>query len=147
MNKTTIIILIVIAILIGCGSFYGGLKYAESKRPNFGNLSPQERQQRFGNMAGNRQNNGANITSGEIISKDDKSLTIKLRDNGSKIIFFSDSTQISKFAAGAISDLAVGENLMITGSANSDGSITAQTIQIRPQMPVNPDNAPKPSNQ
>jgi hypothetical protein len=69
---------------------------------------------------------------GDIISGDDKSATLKLRDGGSKIVFFSDNTAITKFTQGAKSDLVVGESVMVEGTNNPDGSITATTIQIRP---------------
>ena len=36
---------------------------------------------------------------------------------------------------GALSDVSVGQNIMANGKTNSDGSITAQTIQIRPAQP------------
>ena len=41
-----------------------------------------------------------------------------------------------KSTNGSKDDLKIGENLMITGDVNQDGSITAKTIQIRPK--VNP---------
>ena len=144
---------IIIALtIIGAGTFYGGVLYGKNKNSNggqnnfanFQNLSPEERQARFqqpGNAAtrqgGNRQG-GANFTQGEIISKDDKSITIKLRDGGSKIAFFSNSTEVGKFSTTTPDNLLVGESVSVNGTANQDGSITAQSIQIRPQMPNRP---------
>lgn len=151
-NKT-IINIIITAVVVGGISFYGGMKYAQSKTPqgrlaqtnfqNLQNLSPEERQQRLqqfgasgsGLRGGGGRGAGGGLASGEIISKGDKDLTIKLRDGGSRIILFSDSTEINKSIKGAPNDLAVGKNVVINGAANSDGSISAETIQLR--TPVN----------
>ncbi len=134
--------IIITLIIAGGGAFYGGMQYQKSKSPssdfqNLRNLSPEERQQRLqqmgmpGGSRGGNQNGGGFATC-EIISKDDKSITFKLRDGGSRIIFYSNSTEISKFVAGTQNDLEVGKTVTVNGSANSDGSITAQSIQIRP---------------
>lgn len=146
-------IIIILAIITGAGAFYGGMKFQQSKGSGFispadlqnlRNLSPEERQQRFQQMGGSGaglrgqfggRNGDGGATIGEIISKDDKSITLKLRDGGSKIIFYSGSTEIGKFVSGTSADIEVGKSVMINGSANSDGSITAQSIQIRPAMP------------
>ncbi|KKS39844.1 MAG: hypothetical protein UV04_C0035G0003 [Candidatus Gottesmanbacteria bacterium GW2011_GWA2_42_16] len=151
MNKL-IAIVIATAVVVGGGAFYGGMKYAQSKAPqgrlsqadfqNLQNFSPEERQQRLqelganagGFRGGQRGGNAGGFTTGEIISKDDKSVTVKLRDGGSKIVFLSDSTEITKSAAGTLSDLEVGKNISVNGTANSDGSITAQSIQLRPNL-------------
>jgi hypothetical protein len=139
MKTNTIIVFIIIAIIIGIGAFYGGMQFQKSQA----NATQQQRRQAFtgpGFNQNGRPGNGNSFINGDIISQDDKSVTLKLRDGGSKIIFFSDSTQITKSASGATSDLTTGENLMVTGTTNTDGSITAQTIQIRPA--IQQENAP-----
>lgn len=124
---------IITAIIAGGGAFYGGTKYAASKNSpanfsrNGGNFPGGLKQ---GNGTGNRQ--GGGMINGEIIKKDDKSITVKANDNSSKIIYFSASTTISKFAEGSKNDLQIGDNIMANGTSNSDGSVVAQMIQMRP---------------
>jgi hypothetical protein len=129
-KKIKIATIIVLAILVGGGSFYGGMKFEQSqsanKRADFAGGN-------FQGVRTNGNNTGSGMTSGSIISKDDKSITLQLPNNaGSKIIFYSDSTEISKFSKGLIDDLNTGDNIMVSGKSNTDGSITAQTIQMRP---------------
>ena len=124
---------VVIVILFGV-SFYGGMKYSQSKKGNFAQDFGRFQQTGSGGMGVNR-NSGGGFINGEIISKDDKSITLKDKTGGSKIIFFSDTTEISKFASGSKEDLVVGQAVMIAGKTNSDGSVTAQTIQVRPGIP------------
>lgn len=118
-------------IIIGSGAFYGGITYAKNKVPSFGNRNNFTAGQNMGLAQKGGRNIGGAAT-GEILSMDDKSLTIKLRDGGSKIVFLSSSTKISKEVTGAITDLNVGEQVITAGTPNSDGSINAQTVQIRP---------------
>jgi len=132
--KKLLIIIIALAV-IGGGAFYGGMKYGESKSPlskfssqNFQNLSPEQRQQL------SQGRTGGGFLTGEVIAKDEQSLTLKTQDGGSKIIFFSDSTQISKTTEGTIGDIEVGKQIMVSGNQNSDGSYTAKTIQLSPHV-------------
>lgn len=145
MNKL-ILIVIAVVLVIGAGAFYGGMKYQQSKIPqkltagnfqNLQNLSPEERQQRLqqfgvGGGQGNRAQSGGGFIGGEIIGKDDKSITVKMQDGGSKIVFFSGNTTIAKSTSGSSDDLKTGEQVVANGTSNSDGSVTAQMIQIRP---------------
>ncbi len=147
MNKKSIIIVLCVAVLVGGISFYGGMKYGQNNPSTssgqgagmgFANLSPTERQarsQQSGVTASKGQlgmRTGGGFIAGEIISKDDKSITIKLQDSGSKIVFYSDSVEVIKSVSGTAIDLEVGKTVTVNGSANSDGSITAQSIQMRP---------------
>lgn len=126
--------IVIILIVVGAGTFFAGMKYGQSKTPQ-----RQGFQQTGAAGVGFRNNrDSAGFTSGEIVAKDDQSVTIKLQNGGSKIIFYSDSTEISKFTSGTSSDLEVGKTIMVNGKTNDDGSITAQTIQLRPAMPTQP---------
>lgn len=138
------------AIILGGAAFYGGLKYGQSSSSK--NLQQRMQQQRGGRTGGmpagfgmGQGGQGGGFVVGEILSKDANGVTLKMRDGGSKIIFVSgSSTEISKFAAGTLNDLTVGENVSINGKANADGSITAQSVQIRPKTELLP---PPPSQQ
>lgn len=131
MNKKILAIVAIVIIAALVGSFYGGMSYGKgsgtSGKQNFMNNGQMPR-------GGNRGGGGANMTVGEIIAKDDTSITVKLRDGGSKIIFYSSTSEIGKFTDGTIEDLIIGKNITVNGKANPDGSITAQSIQIRPKM-------------
>jgi len=83
------------------------------------------------NMPSGRAGNGGNMTSGEVISSDDESLTIKEQDGSTSIVYFSSSTAISKTVDGTSSDLTDGTNVVVSGTSNSDGSVTATNIEIR----------------
>jgi len=143
---------IIVVLILVAGAFYSGMKYGQSKtivdysRADFQslrNLSPEERQQRMQQMGaagigfqGNRSDNqaGSGFLSGEIIAKDDKSVTIKLRDGGSKIVFYSETTEVTKFVNGTAADLEIGKTITANGKTNQDGSITVQSIQLRPAI-------------
>ena len=132
--KKIIPLFIILLIIVGGGFFYGGMKYQQSKTPSrqaFQNLSPEQRQQFLQESAGRV---GAGFLSGEVIAKDEKSLTLKLPDGSTKIVFFSSSTQISKMTEGSIGDVEIGKEIMVSGEQNSDGSYTAKTIQLSPRL-------------
>ncbi len=137
MNKSLIKILAVV-IIVGAGSFYGGMRYGQQT----GSASVMQGNFQRGGIGGGRRGNGngmgGDAASGEIISKDDKSITIKLMSAGSKIIFVSDSTQVMKSISGSVSDLTVGAQVTTFGTANADGSVTAKSIQIRTRQVANP---------
>lgn len=136
MTKKILPIFIIVLIVIGGGAFYGGMKYAIGK-----NSGRQTQKFQAMSAGGGFKNNKAggigkgDFPIGEIIAKDDKSVTIKIGDGGSKIIFYSDSTKIEKNVSGITADLEIGKTIIVNGKTNTDGSISAQSIQIRPEAP------------
>lgn len=126
-NKSLIIVLLII-ILVGIGSFFSGMKYQQSKWTQQ-NRSVNFQSGRAGQLT-QRQN--FRPINGEIISIDDKSLTVKLADNSSRIIFITESTIINKSEKASKEDLKIGEKIMVFGNQNTDGSLTAQNIQLNP---------------
>jgi hypothetical protein len=142
--KNKKIVLIIIAVVFLAGAFYGGMAYGKSSASSANAVASQSRTGQFGGNRGNRA--GGGFVSGDIISKDNDSITVKIVNNdpttpvsgtGSKIIFLDTSTMISKTTTGSINDLAVGQQVSLTGTPNTDGSVTAKTIQIRPQSAQN----------
>lgn len=75
---------------------------------------------------------------GEIIDKDETSITVKLPDGSSKILLISTNTSISKVSQGSRDDFKKGELVLALGSENSDGSVTAQEIQLGRQLQGSP---------
>lgn len=129
MKKIIVPIVITIVVAGGLG-FYGGMTYGRSVSQASRRAGGFQQAAQQGGFGPSRQ--GGGITGGEIMSKDATSITVKLGSGGSKIVFVSSSTAVMKSAAGSLSDLVMGEQVVVSGSANSDGSITAQSVQIRP---------------
>lgn len=124
-NKTKIALgaLVIIGV-----SFFGGIKYGESKVPARGNFTAFAGGARAG---GTRGAATGGVTAGQILSKDDTSITIQMRAGGSKIVFVSPQTQVMKTVSGSLLDLKVGTEVTTMGTTNADGSLSAQNIQIR----------------
>ncbi len=136
--KKNLIITIILCIVVGGVSFYGGMLYGMKKNSNVRQAGNFNRANfNSGQTPGSRQGAGGFIN-GEILSKDAQSITMKLRDGGSKIILLSSSTTVSKMADASLEDLAAGNNIMVIGTTNSDGSVSAKGIQLSPNLPNNP---------
>lgn len=138
--KKNLAIVAVLLIIAGGVGFYAGMKYQQSQRRGqfLGQINGQTG--RVGQFQSRFGQGGARPVNGEIIAADDKSITVKLPDGSSKIILLTDKTSINKAAQGSKDDLKTGEQVMVFGSTNSDGSLTAQNIQLNStfrQIPAN----------
>lgn len=137
MNKKSMVVTIMlIASITAVAGFFAGMKYQQSRRSQFftqnGNR-PGNNTMIFGGLGGTRS--GARPVSGEIIKADETSVTVKLQDGSSKIIMVSETTNINIADKGTKSDLITGTQVIIFGSENTDGSISALNIQINPIHP------------
>ncbi len=153
MKKQNLIIIVVAGLILLSGSFYGGMQYESKlsgksqsiqngkgdksdKQANTQRMPGEQNNQRGmgGGQGATTVNNGRadNFFGGEMIAKDETSMTLKTRDGSSKVIFFSDKTTVDKSISGSITDLGVGQQITISGQASADGSVVAQNIQIRP---------------
>ena len=131
-------ICVVIVIAVALVSFYIGTKFpAQSTGTSV--TTATDTAQNGTRTGSSRQRNGTGLggmTSGTILSVSDTGIVLQLRTGGSKIIFVSPGTEVSKFVAGTSADLTTGANVNVAGDANADGSVTAKTIQIRPNTPA-----------
>lgn len=137
------IVLGIVGVVVLVVVFYGGVVYGKNQVPTRGQGAFAFNAQ--GNTRGNR--NGGGFVGGKIISKDANSITVQLMPvgtfgqggpstdtGGSKIVFLDSNTKITKSVDGTVDDLAVGTQVSISGAANSDGSINATSVQVRPNI-------------
>jgi hypothetical protein len=125
-NNNSLTTTIIVAVIVAAIAFFGGMKYQQSKVRLFaaGFAGGQ-----FGRRGGAGAN-GVRPVGGSIVSSDDKSVTVKLMDGSTKIILLSDKTVINKATTGSKDDLKTGQQIVVFGTTNSDGSVTAQTVAI-----------------
>lgn len=140
MNQNKKIMWGVVSVIVLVAIFYGGVVYGKGHATTtktagaFTRGGAQGAGGTRGGMGGFAGGTGG-VTTGSIISKDGKSITVSIMGGGSKIIFFDTNTKVSKTVAGLATDLVVGSQVVVSGTANSDGSLNATTVQIRPNMP------------
>ena len=138
MKNNTVIIIAIISLALGFGGGYLFKNYQVGKmRPNFGSQLPDRQRnglelqnvQRPQNGQGSQAGFGGMVI-GEIISQDENSITVKIQDGSTKIVILGDSTTYSKTQNIDKGELSAGNRVRVFGSANSDGSITAQNVQL-----------------
>jgi hypothetical protein len=94
----------------------------------------------FSGTAGARaRTSGGGLVAGKIVSVDPTSISIALPNStsttattGSTVVLYSSGTSILKSVIGSSADLQVGDMVTVSGATNSDGSMSATSIQIRP---------------
>lgn len=131
--KSNMLVMVILVVVVGVGSFFAGTKYQQSKRPQWGDMPSAGMHTGMAGQRGApgiRRGDGQGMVNGEIISRDETSITVKLPDDSTKIVLISENTAINKATEGSVGDLETGEQVMVFGKANSDGSISASQIQL-----------------
>ena len=143
-NNTGAIIGLVLVVSIA--GFFGGMKYEQMQQEKarsarfqgmgFGNQGTQTNGSQTPSQPNVQTKNsiGGRPVTGEVIGKDDTSITVKTQDGGSRIIILSGTTTYSKTTEGTKDDVTVGSQISVIGTENQDKSITAQSVQLNPMM-------------
>jgi uncharacterized protein DUF5666 len=139
------ILVLVLVAAVGGGSFYGGMRYEQQQAANaraafFANRGGGSGGEGAGgggfafgggNGGGGTANGRGGGAVGQIKSIDGNTITVSTPQSVVKVIL-TGTTQIEKFVAGSSSDLQVGTRIVVRGTPDSSGTITANTVQITP---------------
>lgn len=133
----TITKIIIGAVLVAAVFFYAGLKYTQGHSTTASATGRAAFASRMGTTTGAAGGvrvfgGGGGLVSGTVLSNDPQGITISVQGGGSKIIFVASSTSYTTTSAGSASDVKVGDTVSVTGTTNSDGSLTARSIDVRP---------------
>jgi hypothetical protein len=126
-----ILISIVLIIVAAAGGFFGGMMFQKNQAPSLSGATGRGNfAGRFGGQAG--QNAAFRPVRGQVLDMSANSLTVKMSDGSTKIVVLSSSTAFMQSTKAALTDVKTGDTVNVVGTANSDGSVTAQDIQINP---------------
>ena len=139
----TVIWAVLAAVLAGALGFYGGVVYQKSQTQSAvsGRMGgqggfprmPRETPAAPAARAGNRQRafDRGGVATGTILSQNATSITIKTGDGGSKTVFVTTDTRVSKQDQLTAADLKVGDQVAAMGQS-ANGGIDARSITVVP---------------
>ena len=150
MNRTLSIVLgsIVVLALIA-GAFYGGTLYGKGQAeaaqaqarerifsgsdtaafPGAGLAGTPQPGMRGGFFGGGAAGGGA---FGQVEEINGDTLVVTGADGQRTTVKVTDTTLIEKYASVTVADMQPGETVIVSGSSNADGSITARSVQVAP---------------
>jgi hypothetical protein len=148
MNKGLRSTLITIAVLILlAASFYGGTLYGEQRaqaglpeafRVRLSQLAEGGQQPgevqlgQFGQGGFGRLGGQGGDLVGQIEDIDGNTLVVTSFDGQETRVQVTDTTLVEKYASVTAAELLPGEQVIVSGSENEDGSVTARSVQVAP---------------
>ncbi len=141
MNRTLRIVLSILAVLIiAGGSFFGGTLYGKKQAQATFATAPQRGAFEEGAFpGGTAQRNGqggalrgaqsGGMLLGQIQEIGDGVMVVTDPNGKQTQVKVTDTTLIEKQASVSLTDLTVGDTVMVSGSKADDGSITARSVQ------------------
>ena len=155
--KRGVLVLVAVLVLaaVGGGAFYYGTKVGENRVLQ----NPQRVFQQMAGAQGGRfqglvpgasgtppaGGRGIQTVGGGLlgtVEQIDGNTLVITTDDGSMRVQTSDTTLIEKTMSVGLSDLTVGERVMVSGTKNDDGSYTARSVQSVRGMQVTESNQP-----
>lgn len=145
MKTTQIVIAAVVGLMLLGGGFAAGMTVGKGSTAASASASPSDRGARFGaGGAGARGAVGANgqqLLTGQVISVNDGSITVSVRQPGqngasptvtSEIVLVGSSTKIVKTAETDIkaTDLKANDQIQIVGTTDASGAVSASAIVV-----------------
>ena len=132
MKNSSILMTIIVVVVVAGGAFFGGMQYEKSKSSQSMTASATGQGQNGTRRGAGARAGGATV--GQVESMDSNSLTVQLQDGSSKIINLTSTTTYAKTASASSSDVKKGDRVGVFGTSNSDGSVTAQNVQLNPMF-------------
>jgi hypothetical protein len=152
MRKLAVVLgAVLVVLLVGGGSFYGGMVFERSRQTNlqaqfFGGRGFSESGQILlvgtppagfgqpGNPNAADQGGPGRGASGTVESLEGDTLTLSTAQDQVTVLL-TDQTVINRFVAGERADLQPGAQVTVLGERDDSGKITATTIQILSDAP------------
>ena len=137
-NVLKIVVGVFLVAAVAAGSFYGGLLYGENQA-QAAFATPEDAAGQWAaagegrpGMPGQRGagSGQGGMLSGEILVIDNGELTIEDASGRRITVHVTDTALIQKQADVTVADLQEGETVIVSGSQESDGSITARMVQV-----------------
>lgn len=129
-----IVFIFALGVIVGLKRANFSFRWAESYHKNFG--GPEEGF--FGPMMNEmmgREFISANGVFGKIIKVDGQNITVQGRDGVERIVLVTEDTTIRcQLDDEDISDLLVGDDIVVVGEPNTNGQIEAQLIRVMPAI-------------
>jgi hypothetical protein len=135
MNKIALAVVVVLVVVTAAGAFYAGMKVGEDRvLQNPASFLQQFRPERGTPLAGQtprpglRGGQGFGGTWGTIEEVEGDALIVGTQE-GTIRVQTTDTTLIEQYESVQVEDLEVGEQVIVSGSQNPDGSLTARSIR------------------